>query len=141
MALDTTLPPMTPGVIYLVQGEYNGESALVWCDDPAPDSNMDPAESVKYVKADSAPVSKPSRSQHTDSRQIEWRCKDSQRMTIGEMTDAHLVNAHKLISKRIGTPYEKHVDIQYYGYLKAEINRRHCKPDVFGLYSDKVGES
>jgi hypothetical protein len=58
MALDKTLPPMTPGVIYLVQGEYNGESALVWCDDPSPYWNMDPAESVKYLKADSAPVSK-----------------------------------------------------------------------------------
>jgi sRNA-binding carbon storage regulator CsrA len=40
----------TPETIYLIPGEY--EEGLVWCDDPAPDSYSDPAEAVKYVRAD-----------------------------------------------------------------------------------------
>lgn len=42
----------TPETIYLIQGEYDGERGLVWCDDPAPDEHCDPAEAVKYVRAD-----------------------------------------------------------------------------------------
>jgi len=44
----------TPETIYLIPGEY--EEGLVWCDDPAPSSYNDPAEAVKYVRADTLPV-------------------------------------------------------------------------------------
>ena len=40
---------MPPKEIYLIpegQGEYS------WCDDPAPGSDCDESESVKYVRAD-----------------------------------------------------------------------------------------
>ena len=46
----------TPEIIYLIHGEYDGEQGLVWCDDPAPSSYNDPAEAVKYVRADTLPV-------------------------------------------------------------------------------------
>lgn len=36
-----------PGVIYLIR---LGDE-IVWCDDPAPDGDIDPAESVKYIRA------------------------------------------------------------------------------------------
>ena len=42
----------TPETIYLIQGEYDGEDGLVWCDDPAPSHDHDPAEAVKYIRAD-----------------------------------------------------------------------------------------
>ena len=42
----------TPETIYLIPGEYDGESCLVWCDDPAPSSYSDPDDAVKYVRAD-----------------------------------------------------------------------------------------
>jgi sRNA-binding carbon storage regulator CsrA len=42
----------TPEIIYLIHGEYEGEHCRVWCDDPAPSSYNDPAEAVKYVRAD-----------------------------------------------------------------------------------------
>lgn len=38
----------TPETIYLIPGE----DGIVWCDDPAPDEHCDPAEAVKYVRAD-----------------------------------------------------------------------------------------
>ena len=46
----------TPEIIYLIHGEYEGEHCRVWCDDPAPSSYNDPAEAVKYVRADTLPV-------------------------------------------------------------------------------------
>ena len=43
----------TPETIYLIPGEdVDGAPAMVWCDDPAPGEGMDPAEAVKYVRAD-----------------------------------------------------------------------------------------
>jgi len=45
----------TPETIYLISGEYDpdiGEPATVWCDDPAPNQYSDPAEAVKYIRAD-----------------------------------------------------------------------------------------
>jgi len=46
----------TPENIYLIHGEYEGERCRVWCDDPAPSAYSDPAEAVKYVRADTLPV-------------------------------------------------------------------------------------
>ena len=47
----------TPEIIYLIPGEdLDGAPAMVWCDDPAPDEHCDPAEAVKYVRADTLPV-------------------------------------------------------------------------------------
>lgn len=43
----------TPEIIYLIPGEdVDGAPCMVWCDDPAPDEHCDPAEAVKYVRAD-----------------------------------------------------------------------------------------
>ena len=42
----------TPETIYLIQGEYDGEDGLVWCEDPAPGVGIDPADAVKYIRAD-----------------------------------------------------------------------------------------
>lgn len=43
----------TPETIYLIPGEdVDGAPCMVWCDDPAPDEYCDPAEAVKYVRAD-----------------------------------------------------------------------------------------
>jgi len=43
----------TPETIYLIPGEdVDGAPAMVWCDDPAPGEGMDPAEAVKYIRAD-----------------------------------------------------------------------------------------
>ncbi|MDP4546532.1 hypothetical protein [Marinobacter sp. MDS2] len=44
----------TPETIYLIPGEclLHGPDSLVWSDDPAPDEHCDPAEAVKYVRAD-----------------------------------------------------------------------------------------
>ncbi|WP_404463034.1 hypothetical protein LG331_09655 [Vreelandella aquamarina] len=38
--------------IYLFPGEHDGETALLWGDDPAPGEGMDPAEAVEYVRKD-----------------------------------------------------------------------------------------
>jgi len=44
----------TPELIYLIPGEdIDGAPAMVWCDDPAPSYACDPAEAVKYIRADS----------------------------------------------------------------------------------------
>ena len=43
-----------PETIYLIPGEWDGEAGMVWCDDPAPSHDHDPAEAVKYVRAESA---------------------------------------------------------------------------------------
>ena len=43
----------TPETIYLIPGEdSDGAPCMVWCDDPAPSYACDPAEAVKYVRAD-----------------------------------------------------------------------------------------
>ena len=43
----------TPETIYLIPGEtWDSPEGLCWCDDPAPGEGMDPAEAVKYVRAD-----------------------------------------------------------------------------------------
>lgn len=43
----------TPETIYLMPGEdVDGAPCMVWCDDPAPGEGMDPAEAVKYIRAD-----------------------------------------------------------------------------------------
>jgi|GEM_PF-1163725 len=43
----------TPETIYLIPGEdLDGVPAMVWCDDPAPSYANDPADAVKYVRAD-----------------------------------------------------------------------------------------
>ena len=45
--------PDTPETIYLIPGEdVDGHMGWLWCDDPAPGEDMDPAEAVKYVRAD-----------------------------------------------------------------------------------------
>lgn len=45
----------TPETIYLIPGEdVDGAPCMVWCDDPAPSYACNPAEAVKYVKAESA---------------------------------------------------------------------------------------
>ena len=43
----------TPETIYLIPGEdIDGAPCMVWCDDPAPSYACDPAEAVKYIRAD-----------------------------------------------------------------------------------------
>ena len=43
----------TPETIYLIPGEdVDGAPCMVWCDDPAPSYACDPAEAVKYIRAD-----------------------------------------------------------------------------------------
>ena len=43
----------TPETICLIPGEdVDGAPCMVWCDDPAPSYACDPAEAVKYVRAD-----------------------------------------------------------------------------------------
>mgnify|MGYP006397577989 FL=1 len=43
----------TPETIYLIPGEdVDGSPCMVWCDDPAPSYACDPAEAVKYIRAD-----------------------------------------------------------------------------------------
>ncbi len=45
----------TPETIYLIPGEdIDGHIGYLWCDDPAPSPDHDPAEAVKYVRAESA---------------------------------------------------------------------------------------
>jgi len=42
-----------PETIYLIPGEdIDGQLGWLWCDDPAPSHDHDPAEAVKYVRAD-----------------------------------------------------------------------------------------
>ena len=42
----------TPETIYLIPGEdIDGVMGHLWCDDPAPSNDHDPAEAVKYIKA------------------------------------------------------------------------------------------
>lgn len=38
--------------IYLFPGEHDGETTLLWGDDPAPGEGMDPAEAVEYLRKD-----------------------------------------------------------------------------------------
>jgi len=43
----------TPETIYLIPGEnLDGAPDMVWCEDPAPGEGMDPADAVKYIRAD-----------------------------------------------------------------------------------------
>ena len=43
----------TQEIIYLIPGEdVDGAPCMVWCDDPAPSYACDPAEAVKYIRAD-----------------------------------------------------------------------------------------
>jgi len=43
----------TPEIIYLIPGEtWDSPEGLCWCEHPAPGEGMDPAEAVKYVRAD-----------------------------------------------------------------------------------------
>jgi len=43
----------TPEAIYLIPGEdVDGAPCMVWCDDPAPSYACDPADAVKYIRAD-----------------------------------------------------------------------------------------
>ena len=37
-------------VIYLIPGHYDGEDCAVWCDEPAPGSDDNPDDAIKYVK-------------------------------------------------------------------------------------------
>lgn len=40
-----------PEKIYLIPGEdLDGAPSMVWCDDPAPSNDHDPAEAVEYVR-------------------------------------------------------------------------------------------
>lgn len=42
-----------PETIYLIPGmDIDGSLGWLWCDDPAPSYDHDPAEAVKYVRAD-----------------------------------------------------------------------------------------
>lgn len=59
----------------------------------------------------------------TVSSDMSWRGADG-KTTIGEMDDNHLRNSHALLGRRIGTALEKVTDHPYYGWLRAEINRR-----------------
>jgi hypothetical protein len=49
-----------PETIYLIPGEYDGESegeqGLMWCEDPAPGLHSYAADAIKYVRADSLPT-------------------------------------------------------------------------------------
>lgn len=40
--------------IYLIHGSYDGEPCYVWSDDPAPGTEDNPEDAVKYVRADLA---------------------------------------------------------------------------------------
>jgi len=43
----------TPEIIYLIPGEdIDGRMGWLWCDDPAPSHDHDPAEAVRYIRAD-----------------------------------------------------------------------------------------
>lgn len=42
--------------IWLFPGEHDGETTLLWCDDPAPGIGMDASEAVEYVRKDVADV-------------------------------------------------------------------------------------
>lgn len=43
----------TPETIYLIPGEdVDGQMGYLWCDDPAPSTDHDPAEAVEYVRKD-----------------------------------------------------------------------------------------
>ena len=46
----------TPEIIYLIKGETDGGSGMVWCDCAAPDQYCNPDEAVKYVRADTLPL-------------------------------------------------------------------------------------
>ena len=47
----------TPEIIYLIPGEdIEGYPGMVWCESSAPSDHCDPAEAVKYVRADTLPV-------------------------------------------------------------------------------------
>lgn len=42
-----------PETIYLIPGEdLDGQLGWLWCNDPAPSHDHDPAEAVKYIRAD-----------------------------------------------------------------------------------------
>ncbi|SDZ95374.1 hypothetical protein [Marinobacterium iners] len=41
-----------PETIYLITVECDGAVCDVWCEDPAPGTDMDPAEATRYVRAD-----------------------------------------------------------------------------------------
>ena len=43
--------------IYLIPGSYDGEQCYVWSDDPAPGTEDNPADAIKYVRADLVPAS------------------------------------------------------------------------------------
>lgn len=44
-----------PETIYLIPGEdIDGSFGYLWCDDPAPSNDHDPAEAVEYARVDSA---------------------------------------------------------------------------------------
>lgn len=46
--------PDTPETIYLIIGEdIDGHIGYLWCDDPAPSNDHDPADAVEYVRVDS----------------------------------------------------------------------------------------
>lgn len=59
-----------------------------------------------------------------DYSSMPWQSADGKKMSVSEMTDSHLRNAHKLLGGRIGCLDEKDTDLLYYGILRGEINRR-----------------
>lgn len=42
--------PTPPEVIYLIPGDFDGYPSWLWCEDPAPGQNDDPADAVKYYR-------------------------------------------------------------------------------------------
>lgn len=60
----------------------------------------------------------------TDATDIPWVTKDGRKMTIGDMDDGHVLNAHRLLGSRIGSVNQKSTDLAWYGFLRAEINKR-----------------
>lgn len=46
-------PPKPPERIWLIP---DGEGGFMWCDDPAPGTDMDPADAIEYTSAESVKV-------------------------------------------------------------------------------------
>jgi len=48
-----------PEILYLIPGEdLDGQIGYLWCDDPAPSPDHDPAEAVEYARVDSPAYSR-----------------------------------------------------------------------------------
>ncbi|WP_278366918.1 hypothetical protein [Marinobacter salarius] len=78
-----------PETIYLIPGEdIDGVMGYLWCDDPAPSNDHDPAEAVEYVRKDKHDAVQ-SKADNCEREARQWRQEArTQSATVAEIYEA-----------------------------------------------------